>query len=75
MHLAREAEAGLRESLASGKVTLVLGARQVGKTTVVEGVLKGKHARLLNFDQVFTSHDPCSAALCALRSSRRYRMG
>jgi uncharacterized protein len=50
MYLAREAEAGLRESLASGKVTLVLGARQVGKTTLVERVLKGKDARFLNFD-------------------------
>lgn len=50
MYLKRIAEAGLRDSLASGKVTLLLGARQVGKTTLVEEVLQGEHVRFLNFD-------------------------
>ena len=50
MYLKRQAEEALRQALASGKVTLVLGARQVGKTTLVEQVLQGEDARFLNFD-------------------------
>ena len=50
MYLKRQAENNLRQALASGKVTLVLGARQVGKTTLVEQVLQGEDARFLNFD-------------------------
>jgi len=50
MYLKRQAEEDLRQALASGKVTLVLGARQVGKTTLVEQVLQGEDARFLNFD-------------------------
>ena len=50
MYIKRQAEADLRRALASGKVTLVLGARQVGKTTLVEQVLRGEDARYLNFD-------------------------
>ena len=36
--------------LAGDKVVIVLGARQVGKTTLVEHVLAGRKALLLNFD-------------------------
>ena len=50
MYLKRQAEDDLRQALASDKVTLVLGARQVGKTTLVERVLQGEDARFLNFD-------------------------
>ena len=50
MYLARQAENDLRRALTSGKVTLVLGARQVGKTTLVEEVLRGADAKFLNFD-------------------------
>lgn len=50
MYIRRQAETELLEAIASGKVTLVLGARQVGKTTLVEHVLRGKDARFLNFD-------------------------
>jgi predicted AAA+ superfamily ATPase len=50
MYLKRHAEDGLRESLASGRVTVVLGARQVGKTTLVEHVLSGARTRSLDFD-------------------------
>jgi len=50
MYLKRIAEADLKDSLVSGKVTLLLGARQVGKTTLVEEVLRGEHVRFLNFD-------------------------
>lgn len=44
------AEALLEEILASGKVGIILGARQVGKTTLVEHVLTGRDALFLNFD-------------------------
>lgn len=50
MYIKRQAEADLRQALASGKVALLLGARQVGKTTLVEQVLRGENARFLNFD-------------------------
>jgi hypothetical protein len=50
MYIKRIAENDLRAALASGKVTLLLGARQVGKTTLVEQVLRGENAKFLNFD-------------------------
>jgi len=50
MYIKRQAENDLREALASDKVVLVLGARQVGKTTLVEQVLRGAAVRFLNFD-------------------------
>ncbi len=50
MYLKRQAEDDLRQALAGDKVVLVLGARQVGKTTLVERVLRGAQARFLNFD-------------------------
>ena len=50
MYIKRQAEADLRQALAGDKVILVLGARQVGKTTLVEQVLRGEAARFLNFD-------------------------
>jgi predicted AAA+ superfamily ATPase len=50
MYLRRQAEGDLKDAIASGKVVLVVGARQVGKTTLVEQVLQGEDARFLNFD-------------------------
>ena len=50
MYLRRWAEEELRLALASGKVVILLGARQVGKTTLVEELLRGEDARFLNFD-------------------------
>jgi predicted AAA+ superfamily ATPase len=50
MYLARQAEGELRQAMASGKVVILLGARQVGKTTLVEQLLHGEKARFLNFD-------------------------
>ena len=50
MYLKRAAEQPLRDILASNKVGVILGARQVGKTTLVEHVLAGQHAVFLNFD-------------------------
>ncbi len=50
MYLKRIAEPVLREILASNKVGVILGARQVGKTTLAEHVLAGQPAVFLNFD-------------------------
>ncbi len=50
MYIKRQAEGALQEILDSGKVGLILGARQVGKTTLVEHVLAGRPAAFLNFD-------------------------
>ncbi len=50
MYIRRIAESTLNGILASGKVGIVVGARQVGKTTLVEHVLAGRRALFLNFD-------------------------
>jgi predicted AAA+ superfamily ATPase len=50
MYLKRQAEAELRLALDSGKIVMLLGARQVGKTTLVERLLQGENAIFLNFD-------------------------
>src|SRR5580700_4227698 len=50
MYLKRAAEEPLRAMLAGNKVGVVLGAHQVGKTTLVEHVLAGRPAVFLNFD-------------------------
>ncbi|MDT8388950.1 MAG: ATP-binding protein [Lentisphaeria bacterium] len=50
MYLWRLAEDKLAKMLSGNKIILVLGARQVGKTTLVEHILKGEKAVLLNFD-------------------------
>jgi len=50
MYLKRAAEQPLQDILASDKVGVILGARQVGKTTLVEHVLAGQPAVFLNFD-------------------------
>ena len=51
MYLRRVAEQPLKNILAGAKVGIILGARQVGKTTLVEHVLAGQSAAVfLNFD-------------------------
>ena len=50
MYIKRIAESVLRSLLAGGKVIMLLGARQVGKTTLVEHVLGARKAVFLNFD-------------------------
>lgn len=50
MYIMRTAETLLSAILSSGKVGVILGARQVGKTTMVERVLAGRPAVFLNFD-------------------------
>ena len=50
MYLKRAAEQQLKEILEGDKVGVILGARQVGKTTLVNHVLAGQPALRLNFD-------------------------
>jgi len=50
MYREREAERLLKDVLDGNKVGIILGARQVGKTTLVEHVLAGQRALFLNFD-------------------------
>jgi predicted AAA+ superfamily ATPase len=50
MYIKRAAEKALKDILADNKVGVILGARQVGKTTLVEHVLAGQPAVFLNFD-------------------------
>jgi uncharacterized protein len=50
MYIKRIAESHLQAVLDSGKIGIVLGARQVGKTTLVEHVLERRRAVFLNFD-------------------------
>jgi uncharacterized protein len=50
MYIKRIAEGNLLAVLDSGKIGIVLGARQVGKTTLVEHVLAARQAVFLNFD-------------------------
>jgi predicted AAA+ superfamily ATPase len=50
MYLKRSAESLLKHILEGEKVGIILGARQVGKTTLVKHVLDGRPAVFLNFD-------------------------
>lgn len=53
MYIKRLAEYGLNKQLFSKKTTIILGARQVGKTTLVKHVLTDKNVVFLNFDITF----------------------
>jgi len=55
MYLRREAEQTLTDILAGDKIGIVLGARQVGKTTLVEHVVAQQPALFLNFDSEIIS--------------------
>ena len=72
MYLSRAAEQPLKDILAGDKIGVILGARQVGKTTLVEHVLAGQPAVFLNFDvEVDKARFLAAAALApsdALRS-------
>ncbi|MGF1613139.1 MAG: ATP-binding protein [Gammaproteobacteria bacterium] len=71
MYIKRKAEAELRQALAGDKVVIVLGARQVGKTTLVEQVLGGEAARFLNFDvEIDKAHFLAAAALAPAEALR-----
>lgn len=49
-YIPRFAQAHFEKLLESSKVVMVLGARQVGKTTLVQHVFKGKNVFFLNLD-------------------------
>ena len=71
MYIKRQAEDDLRQALAGDKVILVLGARQVGKTTLVEHVLRGEEARFLNFDvEIDKAHFLAAAAAAPVEALR-----
>ena len=68
MYLKRTAETLLKKMLTGDKVGIVLGARQVGKTTLVEHVLGGESALFLNFDvEVDKARFLAAAALSVIR--------
>jgi len=49
-YIPRSIEKSISQSLGNRKVLFLLGARQVGKTTLVEHILKTSHGDLLNMD-------------------------
>jgi len=63
MYIAREAEKKLINYLISKKITIVIGARQVGKTTLVKHALKSKKSFFLNLDIDIDKQKVISAAL------------
>lgn len=50
MYISRIAENIVKDKLSNKKVLMVLGARQVGKTTMVKRILQGRNAVFFNFD-------------------------
>jgi len=50
MYLKRLAEAALQEIISGDKIGIILGARQVGKTTLIRHVVQRRGAVFLNFD-------------------------
>ena len=62
MYIKRLAEQVLSGILGGSKVGIVLGARQVGKTTLVEHVLSGRKALFLNLDVEFDKQRFLAAA-------------
>lgn len=50
MYIHRQAEEIMQKKLKNSKILLILGARQVGKTTLVKHVLQGKKILFLNLD-------------------------
>lgn len=50
MYIRRLAEENVKNCLNTEKILLILGARQVGKTTLIKHILEGKNAEFFNFD-------------------------
>lgn len=50
MYIQRIAEKQLQETLKSPKISIIIGARQVGKTTLVEHAIFGQKTTFLNLD-------------------------
>ena len=55
MYIDRIAENKVKKLLKNPKVVILLGARQVGKTTLIEQVLKQHKSVILNIKQPSTS--------------------
>ena len=55
MYIRRLAELELQKQLFSKKASMILGARQVGKTTLVKHILEGKENAFFNFDISYDS--------------------
>jgi len=53
MLIEREAAKQLKKELGSGKIVVLTGARQVGKTTLVQQLLRSGRVTMLNFDIPF----------------------
>ncbi len=49
-YISRSIEGNIQESLKNRKILFLLGARQVGKTTLIEHLLQTTHGELLNMD-------------------------
>lgn len=62
MYIKRIAESLLIDIIAGKKVVFLLGARQIGKTTLVKHVLSGKNVVFLNFDIEFDKQRFLAAA-------------
>jgi predicted AAA+ superfamily ATPase len=74
MYVKRLAESALQAILGGTKVGIVLGARQVGKTTLVEHVVQGRGALFLNFDvEVDKARFLAAAALPPAEALRSFR--
>lgn len=67
MYIKRIAEGELSSILTGSKIGMVLGARQVGKTTLVEHCLAGEQALFLNFDVEIDKQRFLAAAALAPR--------
>lgn len=50
MYIPREAEEIILKEIKSKKITIIIGARQVGKTTLIERVLQKRKGKLVNLD-------------------------
>jgi uncharacterized protein len=73
MYLKRIAEQSLKNILTGKKVGVILGARQVGKTTLVEHVLAGQPVLFLNFDvEVDKARFQAAAALSPREGLRSF---
>jgi predicted AAA+ superfamily ATPase len=71
MYIKRIAEQVLSSVMAGNKVVIVLGARQVGKTTLVEHVLAGRKALFLNSDVEIDKRRFLAAAALSPREGLR----
>ncbi len=73
MYIKRIAEATLSKLLSGNKVGIILGARQVGKTTLVQHALGNRPAVFLNFDvEIDKQHFLAAASLSPHDALKRW---